>query len=472
MGPAAVNPVTAFYAFQLYLSPKLGYPLPVSSFTFKDCSYIQAPALMFTLPKLKINRNTARSIVHGPHNFGGLKLKHLYCEQANGQLRLLLGHLRNRDHTGELIIIAMSYLQILVGSTKPFWNLPYSKYAKWLENSWFKSVWEFLHRVGFTLDVRLAWTPPMQREGDSTLMTIFIESGYRGRADLAQLNRCRLFHQVFFISDIASANGKVIDEVYRSQEANRDRVSTWKWPKQGLPDSAAWRLWGRALQHLEIHGKLRVPLGEWKAPSHQRWQWQMHIPTQTVVRFLDGNRITYSPMTTERTRGAAQLYSLDTLGNDVGEQGEAEEWAAVTPCFSEVGDGLFSIQFSGALPTSALLPEPHLEPYASFQDKLLRAHPFFLRLIDPIACITDGTLEAIRSYIKEGSLLTCSDGSHDPGRDTACQAWLFADQHGQFCGAALAQSTGTPTGLRRIALSWAALLPYYLFWHRLLSSLT
>jgi hypothetical protein len=79
IGPAMINPVTAFNASQMYLSPELGYPLPVSSFTFKECVYIQAPALMVTLPKLKINRNSSRAIAHGPNRYGGLQLKHLYC---------------------------------------------------------------------------------------------------------------------------------------------------------------------------------------------------------------------------------------------------------------------------------------------------------------------------------------------------------------------------------------------------------
>ena len=84
IGLAKINPVTALYAFQLYLCPKISYPLPVSSFSFKECVYIQAPALMVTLPKLKVNRNTARAIVHGPHRHGGLKMQHAYCEQGNG----------------------------------------------------------------------------------------------------------------------------------------------------------------------------------------------------------------------------------------------------------------------------------------------------------------------------------------------------------------------------------------------------
>ena len=185
IGPSNINQVTAYYAFQLYLSPKLGYSLPVSSFSFKESTYIQAPALMVILPKLKINRNTSRAIVHGPNRYRGLKLRHVYCEQGNGKLRLFLGHMRNCDHTGELIRIAMSYLQILVGSTKSFLNLPYSKYAKLIEHSWLTFLGVYgPNRV--SVDVRLEWLPKLQREGDSTLMSMFIESGYKC-SDLLQL---------------------------------------------------------------------------------------------------------------------------------------------------------------------------------------------------------------------------------------------------------------------------------------------
>mmetsp|Transcript_18882 Transcript_18882/g.26793 ORF Transcript_18882/g.26793 Transcript_18882/m.26793 type:complete len:116 (+) Transcript_18882:4067-4414(+) len=99
-------------------------------------------------------------------------------------------------------------------------------------------------------------------------MSIFIESGY-GPYELAQLNRCRLYHQVFFISDVASANGKQIEDIYRTKERNLSRRSSWQWPQQGEPDRPGWLLWDRALTYLERHGKLRVPLGEWIAKSHQ-----------------------------------------------------------------------------------------------------------------------------------------------------------------------------------------------------------
>jgi len=266
--------------------------------------------MMATLPKLKLNRNTSRAIIHGPSRYGGLNMSHVYGEQGNGQLRLLLGHLRNRDHTGELIIIAMSYLQILTGSTRCFLNLPFAKYSKWMERTWLTSIWELLDRVQFTIDMRRAWTPSAQRQGDAALMTMFISSGYKG-GDLAQLNRCRVYHQVFFLSDVATADGTRIEDRYRQPERNRERLSQWKWPAQGQPDDKAWELWREALTYFETYGKLRVPLGEWLITPHQRWIWQRHPETALVRHFKDGHYTYYRPVVSGGTRRTSQLYSSD-----------------------------------------------------------------------------------------------------------------------------------------------------------------
>ncbi len=89
---------------------------------------------------MKINRNTARSIVHGPAKYGGLMLRNVYCEQGLGQLKLFLGHIRNRDQVGDTIIVAIITLQLRIGSTIPFFDLPYTRYAKWEGQTWFRLV--------------------------------------------------------------------------------------------------------------------------------------------------------------------------------------------------------------------------------------------------------------------------------------------------------------------------------------------
>ena len=443
IGPVHMNAVTAYFAYMLYFCPKIGYALPVSTFTFRECGYIQAPALMAILPKLKINRNTARAIIHGPQKFGGIQLRHAYAEQGHGQLRLFLGHLRNRDHTGELIHVSLSFLQITVGSTRLCLNLPFKYYAKWVENSWLKSLWEFLDRTKFSLDLRRAWLPALQREGDATIMSIFIASGYGG-GELAQLNRCRLFHQVFFISDIATANGQLIDSKYRRRERNNDRRSTWKWPCQGAPDSQAWRLWDQALAHMEQRGKLRVPLGRWIATSHQRWAWQFNSVTKEIVNAVEGVRRVYAPLLRSSTRRVPQLYCLDTYTVSL-EEGEGNGiWAAATPVFSDVGETIFSAQSSDAFYAEPEVEEAPVALFATFQERLASSSEFFHRLLGPLPALTDATLANIGVYIEEGSLLTCSDGSTDVEQGTSCQAWVFSDKDGHVLWGGAGPIDGDP----------------------------
>ena len=441
LGPAVINPATAFYAFQLYLSPKIGYALPVSMFTFQESNYIQAPALMVTLPKLKLNRNTARAIIHGPSDYGGLTIRHVYGEQGYGQLRLLLGHLRNKDHTGELIRISLSYLQLLVGSTKLALNLPYSKYAGWIESSWLTSVWAFLDRTSFAVDIRRAWTPPPQRAGDVALMTFFIESGYTKR-DLVLLNQCRIYHQLFFLSDIATADGRRIEEIYKTSERNTARQSQWKWPRQGKPAKTTWTLWRNALSYFEQGTMIRETLGEWIAPSHQRWAWQVNLQ-DNEVRFYDGGQYQYfRPVARGPTRRAAMMYNI-TAPIRTGTEEEAGEWAAATPTFLVKGDDIFFVAKSGRLLQEAVAtPTPEIG--SCFMESLSFANPYFQRMLGPVSGITDATIEAIGVYIQEGSLLTCSDGSHEPETDSACQAWLFSDQYGHLLWSGAGPTDGNP----------------------------
>jgi hypothetical protein len=104
--------------------------------TQQQCRHIQAPAFAALLPKLHLNRHTPHAVIFGEPRFGGLYLPDLYTDQGYGQLRLLLGHLRKRDDTGQLILIAISHLQLLLGSATPFFALPYPHYARWIDHNW------------------------------------------------------------------------------------------------------------------------------------------------------------------------------------------------------------------------------------------------------------------------------------------------------------------------------------------------
>lgn len=83
----------ALTAYSQYLVPKVQYQPPLLSLSQTNCNQLQSTILMALLPKLHINRHTARSIVHGLEELGGMDLPHFFATQGLEKLRLFLGHL-------------------------------------------------------------------------------------------------------------------------------------------------------------------------------------------------------------------------------------------------------------------------------------------------------------------------------------------------------------------------------------------
>jgi hypothetical protein len=104
----------------MYLRPRLTYPLSCTSLTQKQCKNVQAPALAALLPKMHLNRHTPHAVLFGDYCFGGLSLPDLYTDQGFNQLKFFIGRICLQDDVGQLILIAISYIQILPGVQKPF----------------------------------------------------------------------------------------------------------------------------------------------------------------------------------------------------------------------------------------------------------------------------------------------------------------------------------------------------------------
>eukprot|EP00957_Ditylum_brightwellii_P061054 4634132-Ditylum_brightwellii.AAC.1 len=62
------------------------------------------------------NRHTAQEIIYGSTWLGGFQFAHLYNEQGYLTLKHLLGHLHKKTITGNQIMIALSYAQLVAGS--------------------------------------------------------------------------------------------------------------------------------------------------------------------------------------------------------------------------------------------------------------------------------------------------------------------------------------------------------------------
>jgi hypothetical protein len=265
----------ALLSYNVYLLPKLGYPLPAMSLSEEACYNIQSPTLLAVLPKLHLNRNIARSIVFGPTRYGGLSIRTLYSIQCIGQLTLFVGHSNAVDKTAKLLGISLSYLQLVVGVCSSVLTLHYHSYSTWIDSYWLTSFWRFLCKSQITLELSNQWIPSLARIGDMALMEHFVKAGYPA-AQLTQLNRCRLYLQVITLADIVSADGSLIlPEAFIGVPLS-DRKSDLKWPNQQRPPSKDWAVWSSALKCLQPRNKLLRPLGTWLISNpHQNWIWYM-----------------------------------------------------------------------------------------------------------------------------------------------------------------------------------------------------
>jgi hypothetical protein len=73
-------------AHNSYYMASLSYGTAVTSLNVKECADIQIPVVNEILPKMEVNRNTARNVVFLTRKYGGLDLDHLAAVQGFAQL--------------------------------------------------------------------------------------------------------------------------------------------------------------------------------------------------------------------------------------------------------------------------------------------------------------------------------------------------------------------------------------------------
>ena len=92
-----------------------------------------------------------------------------------------------------------------------------------------------------------------------------IEAKIFTRQELCSINRCRLFLNVFFLSDIVSGNGRQLLGEARTGQKLHQSQSKWIWPRQTRPPPSDWKLWKVAINEIWIGNETHVlaqPLGK------------------------------------------------------------------------------------------------------------------------------------------------------------------------------------------------------------------
>jgi hypothetical protein len=180
-----------------------------------------------------ISRKAHRSVVFGTAQFGGLGLEHLAAYQGHNRLRYLLGHLRCNSTTGKLMRSMLDYTQLECGCSGNVLEEDYERYSRvLLTENLITGIWEHLHSCKSTLKITAEWKPLPNHKNDVVMMEALTDTEEFTATELKEINRCRIYLRVFYISDIASHDGQGIAEWARKGRRDAGRNSSRALPVQ------------------------------------------------------------------------------------------------------------------------------------------------------------------------------------------------------------------------------------------------
>ena len=206
------QPHDAQMVYQSRYKAMIQYPLPLTKFTVNQLHTIQKPIVCQLLPKMGMNRNMSREVVYGPRSYGGREIMDLRLEQPILHLKTTVSHMRRGKNVGKALQITLNDVQAEIGTSKPFYNLDPNLYKYGDQHSWWRYTWKVNHSMDLNMEVSNIWCPKSKFNADKNIMEVAVQDAqFQGKTKwkLKIINHCRMFLQIFFISEMMDKNGKV-----------------------------------------------------------------------------------------------------------------------------------------------------------------------------------------------------------------------------------------------------------------------
>jgi hypothetical protein len=193
----------ASLAYNTFYMKSIGYGTSATSLSYQDCDNMQKPVVNSKFPKMGISRKSARAVMFGTFQHGGLGLDHLATFQLYGQLQYLIGSIRCNDMTGQLARMMLEFAKLECGCIGNVFEQNYEGYhGTIIAKNWIKEIWSYVQLYDSKIQINGLWTPKSGREGDTSIMERITAPEIFTTRELQEINRCRLYLQVFFLSDI------------------------------------------------------------------------------------------------------------------------------------------------------------------------------------------------------------------------------------------------------------------------------
>jgi hypothetical protein len=389
----------AWQAFSSTIWAKVAYALPATTFSQQQCQESTKRMVAATLSKMGINKNIPRDLVFGSKNKQGLGFPDLYVWQGTEAVNRFLKYMSSGSSaTAHLLKASYELLVLESGLDQPL-SYAYKQWKTCITDSFLSHLWQFID----TYQIRLRGPSTLgngHRMNDRLIMDSLVHK--LSDEQLARVNRCRLYLQVVWWSDITDGSGTAISEnaILGRQQAIVARH--WKWPKQERPPQQDWETWIMAISLGNVrlrNGKIKLghPLGHW-FDGNYTWYYDsscerlLHAPTNSI----------WIRQTGRPTRSATSKYKQSTVTD--GQFPKSQVASITTSANTVIVEGFAPVR------------PPIINNYSSFRS-FLRSHDkwHWLQNVE----VTENVVVEVARHIQEGNGIVVSDGSFKDGKGTA-----------------------------------------------------
>jgi hypothetical protein len=389
----------------------LSYPLPITTFTRKECDMIMAPVLRVALSHSGVCNNIPRAIVYAPLKYQGLGIPDIFIEQGLTKLMRLIKFGRKLQHlTSSLIRHNCEAMKMELGLNGYLFQHDPIIWDSVVSATWPKWTWKFAaqHRLALRDDL-----PDFQlkRENDAVLMREFHHMGFQGQ-DLYKLNICRLHLKVITVLDITDGTGERVTDAAWKGLYDTDINEHHKWPIQPRPPTAFWAIWQRAITSLcGRNRQLLQPLGRWTADGSLTAVWWFCSRTESIFKRTSTETVTFPLRSARHTRNSLLRFKAHpTIPGVI-------PTTARPCCIATQGNDILLQGFADFIPATLLqsIPGSFTNYLASLESKAWIFSDIMIQ----------GSLTMVADAIRNGTCSCVTDGSYKDSHGTA--AWKILD---------------------------------------------
>jgi hypothetical protein len=239
----------AWQAFSSTIWAKISYAIPATTFSRQQCHEITKKLVAATLSTSGINQHLPRDLVFGAKDKQGLGFPDLYTWQGAEAVNRFLRFISDEGHTtAHLMKASYEILVLETGLDQPL-SARFQKWKQCATKCYLTHLWEFLDEFKIVIQGPSVLGKG-QRINDALIMESLEESLTADQ--LEKVNRCRIYLQVIWWSDITEGGGGAISDNAIKGRREIYVNNRWQWPNQERPNAQDWEEWVKAISIANI----------------------------------------------------------------------------------------------------------------------------------------------------------------------------------------------------------------------------